>query len=115
MIPEAGLLRTGSSHGRCPRTLAAVKAPFGSFFVLDFLLGSPPVTAARRLGRCRARAGCAATGSVEHYQPSIPFPMPTKQPSFSERCRQMRAAAEQLLEISAFVNDEAVRMAVAQA
>ena len=40
--------------------------------------------------------------------------MPTKQPSFSERCRQMRDAAEQLLEISAFVSDEAVRMAAAE-
>jgi hypothetical protein len=77
-------------------------------------LGSPPVTAARRLGRCIARAGCAATGSVELYQPSLPYRMPNKQPSFSERCRQMRDAAEQLLEISAFVNDEAVRMAAAQ-
>ena len=55
-------------------------------------------------------------GSVEHYQPSIPFHMPNKQqqPSFAERCRQMSAAAEQLLEISAFVSDEAVRMAVAE-
>jgi hypothetical protein len=37
-----------------------------------------------------------------------------KQPSFGERCRQMRDAAEKLLEISAFVNDEAVRMAAAE-
>jgi hypothetical protein len=37
-----------------------------------------------------------------------------KQPTFAERCRQMRDAAKQLLEISAFVNDEAVRMAAAQ-
>ncbi len=40
--------------------------------------------------------------------------MPNKQPSFAERCRQMQDAAEQLLEISAFVNDEAVRMAAAK-
>jgi hypothetical protein len=51
---------------------------------------------------------------VEHYQHSLPYPMPTKQPSFAERCRQMQAAAEQLLEISAFVNDEAIRMAAAK-
>jgi len=50
---------------------------------------------------------------VELYQPLVPYPMP-KQPTFTERCRQMRDAAEQLLEISAFVNDEAVRMAAAQ-
>jgi len=37
-----------------------------------------------------------------------------KQPTFAERCRQMRDAAAQLLEISAFVNDEAVRMAAAE-
>jgi hypothetical protein len=37
-----------------------------------------------------------------------------KQPTFAERCRAMHDAAEQLLEISAFVNDEAVRMAAAQ-
>lgn len=43
----------------------------------------------------------------------IPYLMP-KQPSFSDRCRQMRDAAEQLLEISAFVNDEAVRMSAAE-
>jgi hypothetical protein len=40
--------------------------------------------------------------------------MPTKEPSFSERCRQMREAAAQLLEISAIVNDEAIRMAAAE-
>ena len=40
--------------------------------------------------------------------------MPTKQPSFAERCRAMHDAAEQLLEISAFVNDEAIRMTAAQ-
>ena len=40
--------------------------------------------------------------------------MPNKQPSFTERCRSMHDAAEQLLEISAFVNDEAIRMAAAE-
>jgi hypothetical protein len=40
--------------------------------------------------------------------------MPNKQPSFSERCRQMRDAAADLLQISAFINDEAVRMAAAE-
>lgn len=41
--------------------------------------------------------------------------MPTnRQPSFNDRCRQMQDAAEQLLQISAIVNDEAIRMAAAK-
>ena len=40
--------------------------------------------------------------------------MPTKEPNFSERCRQMREAAADLLQISAIVNDEAIRMAAAE-
>ena len=35
--PMTGFLRAVSSHGRCPRTLAAYKAPFGSFLVLAWL------------------------------------------------------------------------------
>jgi hypothetical protein len=40
--------------------------------------------------------------------------MPSKQPSFAERCRDMHDAAEQLKEIAEIVALEAIRMAAAQ-
>jgi hypothetical protein len=40
--------------------------------------------------------------------------MPTKQPSFAERCAQMREAAQQLKAIAEIVALEAIRMAAAQ-
>jgi hypothetical protein len=40
--------------------------------------------------------------------------MPTEQPSFAERCRQMRDAAEELKEIAEMVALEAIRTAAAE-
>jgi hypothetical protein len=51
---------------------------------------------------------------VEHYEPNLPYPMPTKQPSFGERCTAMHDAAEQLKAIAEIVALEAMRMAAAE-
>src|SRR4051794_27479355 len=92
-------------HGRCPSTHAGVKAPTAFLHGMDFALGSPPLTPDARLGRWNARAG-SSRRLVEHYQPSLPYPMPNKQPSFIARVEQMHDAAVSLKSIAEIVAEE---------
>lgn len=76
-------------------------------------VGFPASDTERAVGALACLAG-SSRRLVEISSPSLPYPMPNKQPSFAERCRALRDAADDLKAIADTVALEAMRMAAAE-